>query len=41
MTVLPGVGHYPMEEIDGFAALLDLWLRALTGAATATSAGAR
>jgi pimeloyl-ACP methyl ester carboxylesterase len=41
MTVLPGVGHYPMEEIDGFAALLDGWLRALTGAATATPAGAR
>jgi pimeloyl-ACP methyl ester carboxylesterase len=41
MTVLPGIGHYPMEEIDGFAALLDRWLRALIGAGTGTLAGAR
>jgi pimeloyl-ACP methyl ester carboxylesterase len=24
-TTLPGVGHYPMEEIDGFAGILDRW----------------
>ncbi|WP_433802092.1 alpha/beta fold hydrolase [Actinomycetospora sp. CA-084318] len=29
-TVLDGVGHYPMEEIPGFAAVLDGWLRDLT-----------
>lgn len=28
-TVLDGVGHYPMEEIPGFAAVLDGWLREL------------
>lgn len=27
LTVLDGIGHYPMEEIDGFAAVLDGWLR--------------
>ena len=26
-TVLDGVGHYPMEEIPGFAAVLDGRLR--------------
>lgn len=30
-TVLDGVGHYPMEEIPGFAAVLDGWLRDLVG----------
>jgi len=25
-TVLPGIGHYPMEEIDGFADVLHGWL---------------
>ncbi|MEJ2870936.1 alpha/beta hydrolase [Actinomycetospora sp. OC33-EN08] len=29
-TVLDGVGHYPMEEMPGFAAVLDGWLRELT-----------
>jgi pimeloyl-ACP methyl ester carboxylesterase len=28
-TVLEGVGHYPMEEIEGFDAVLDGWLREL------------
>ncbi|GAB3570900.1 alpha/beta fold hydrolase [Amycolatopsis endophytica] len=28
LTVLEGIGHYPMEEIPGFAAVLDAWLRA-------------
>lgn len=28
-TVLDGVGHYPMEELDGFATTLDGWLREL------------
>ncbi|MFC5830359.1 alpha/beta fold hydrolase [Nonomuraea insulae] len=27
LTVLQGVGHYPMEEIPDFAAMLDGWLR--------------
>jgi pimeloyl-ACP methyl ester carboxylesterase len=36
-TVLDGIGHYPMEEIDGFAAVLDGWLTELAPAA----AGAR
>jgi pimeloyl-ACP methyl ester carboxylesterase len=26
LTVLDGVGHYPMEEIDGFAGVLAGWL---------------
>lgn len=26
-TVLDGIGHYPMEEVPNFAALLDGWLR--------------
>ncbi|MEB8337188.1 alpha/beta fold hydrolase [Streptomyces endophyticus] len=30
-VLLPGVGHYPMEEIDGFARLLHGWLRQLSG----------
>ncbi|TQM09447.1 alpha/beta fold hydrolase [Pseudonocardia kunmingensis] len=30
-TVLDGVGHYPMEEITDFAAVLDGWLRELAG----------
>ncbi|UYP18846.1 alpha/beta hydrolase [Rhodococcus sp. Z13] len=25
-TILDGIGHYPMEEIDDFAALADTWL---------------
>jgi pimeloyl-ACP methyl ester carboxylesterase len=25
-TKLPGIGHYPMEEVDHFAAVLDGWL---------------
>ena len=29
-TVLQGVGHYPMEEIEGFDAVLDGWLTELT-----------
>jgi pimeloyl-ACP methyl ester carboxylesterase len=28
-TLLPGIGHYPMEELDSFAATLDWWLREL------------
>lgn len=30
-VLLPGVGHYPMEELDGFAHLLHDWLRQLSG----------
>ena len=30
-TVLDGVGHYPMEEIPGFAPVLDGWLTELAG----------
>lgn len=26
-TLLKGIGHYPMEETDMFAELLDAWLR--------------
>jgi pimeloyl-ACP methyl ester carboxylesterase len=33
---LEGVGHYPMEELPGFAALLDGWLRRVSGAALPT-----
>lgn len=29
VTRLDGIGHYPMEEMDGFAVRLDEWLRAL------------
>ncbi|MDN5914077.1 MAG: alpha/beta hydrolase [Pseudonocardia sp.] len=28
-TVLEGIGHYPMEEIEAFDAVLDGWLREL------------
>lgn len=28
-TKLDGIGHYPMEEMDGLAKLLDRWLREL------------
>lgn len=28
-TLLDAVGHYPMEELDGFAMTLDGWLREL------------
>ncbi len=31
-TVLPGIGHYPMEEIVGFADVLHGWLGELAGA---------
>ncbi|MER5437543.1 alpha/beta hydrolase [Streptomyces sp. NPDC002790] len=31
-VLLPGVGHYPMEELDGFAGLLHGWLGQLSGA---------
>ena len=30
-TVLPGIGHYPMEELDGFAETLHRWLQELGG----------
>jgi pimeloyl-ACP methyl ester carboxylesterase len=37
-TILEGIGHYPMEEVDGFADLLDSWLRtASTHAASAVT----
>jgi pimeloyl-ACP methyl ester carboxylesterase len=36
-TVLEGIGHYPMEEIDGFDAVLDGWLRELAAPAAAAS----
>jgi pimeloyl-ACP methyl ester carboxylesterase len=41
---LPGIGHYPMEEIEGFPELLSSWLRelvarALTPAPTSRRAG--
>lgn len=29
VTVLDGIGHYPMEEIDGFADVLHGWLKGL------------
>lgn len=35
-TVLEGVGHYPMEEIEGFDGLLDGWLRELAPAREAS-----
>jgi pimeloyl-ACP methyl ester carboxylesterase len=35
-TVLPGVGHYPMEEIEGFDGVLDGWLRDLAPAREAS-----
>ncbi len=28
-TVLPGIGHYPMEEVDDFAGLLASWIHQL------------
>jgi pimeloyl-ACP methyl ester carboxylesterase len=31
-TLLPGIGHYPMEELADFPALLHGWLRELHGA---------
>jgi pimeloyl-ACP methyl ester carboxylesterase len=34
-TLLDGIGHYPMEEVDGFAAVADGWLTELRGAALA------
>ncbi|WNV76625.1 alpha/beta fold hydrolase [Geodermatophilus sp. DSM 44513] len=37
MTVLQGIGHYPMEEIDDFAALLHGWLVELDAGRTATA----
>ncbi|NMI01397.1 alpha/beta hydrolase [Pseudonocardia sp. K10HN5] len=37
-TVLDGIGHYPMEEIDGFARVLHGWLAELSGE---VAAGAR
>lgn len=30
-TLLDGIGHYPMEEIEDFAGTLDGWLRELAG----------
>lgn len=30
-TVLDGIGHYPMEEVEGFDGVLDGWLRDLGG----------
>lgn len=33
LTVLDGIGHYPMEEIDDFADLLHGWLKGLTDGA--------
>ncbi|MHC1558762.1 alpha/beta fold hydrolase [Actinomycetospora sp. C-140] len=35
-TVLAGVGHYPMEEIEGFDAVLDGWLAELTSVPAAS-----
>jgi pimeloyl-ACP methyl ester carboxylesterase len=32
VTVLDGIGHYPMEEMEGFAAVLENWLTALAPA---------
>ncbi|MGV9710948.1 alpha/beta fold hydrolase [Gordonia sp. NPDC003424] len=39
-TALPGIGHYPMEEIEGFAELAATWLADL-GSAVATPAAPR
>ncbi|HEV7468540.1 MAG: 3-oxoadipate enol-lactonase [Pseudonocardia sp.] len=36
-TVLEGIGHYPMEEIDGFDAVLDGWLQELAAVEKAAS----
>lgn len=36
-TVLPGIGHYPMEEIDGFAEMLHGWLGGLAVAEPGSS----
>lgn len=38
-TVLPGIGHYPMEEIDGFAEVLHGWLGEFAGAQRPGSGG--
>ncbi|MDV7268968.1 alpha/beta hydrolase, partial [Rhodococcus oxybenzonivorans] len=31
-TMLDGIGHYPMEEVDDFASLADQWLTELRAA---------
>jgi pimeloyl-ACP methyl ester carboxylesterase len=38
---LPGVGHYPMEEIEGFPELLGGWLRELTASALTPARASR
>lgn len=38
LTVLNGIGHYPMEEIDDFPPLLHRWLVELGAGRTATAA---
>jgi pimeloyl-ACP methyl ester carboxylesterase len=38
VTVLEGIGHYPMEEVENFAALLHGWLVELGTARSATPA---
>lgn len=35
-TLLAGIGHYPMEEVDDFAALADTWLTELRTASLST-----
>ncbi|MFJ9173223.1 alpha/beta fold hydrolase [Streptomyces sp. NPDC102360] len=40
-ALLSGVGHYPMEELDGFAGLLHGWLRQLSGDRTPSRRTAR
>lgn len=35
-TLLEGIGHYPMEEIENFAAQLDVWLQELKARAAST-----
>ena len=37
-TLLEGIGHYPMEELDGFAGILDGWLTELAARPAAVTA---
>lgn len=37
-TLLDGIGHYPMEELDGFAGIVDGWLTELAAHRTGASA---
>ena len=41
VTVLDGIGHYPMEEIEDFADLLSGWLAELDAGRSAPAGGTR